>query len=117
MSSERQVSMRSSTAVQTMVVVIAKLRHEFHAQLNAIIGCSELLLEDSNVQAHPKLHQDLKIVRLGGQQMLKLVNNALDPDELESIGADLPLKESAAHASQSLREPLDRVLELCEVTL
>jgi class 3 adenylate cyclase len=100
-----------------MVVILAKLRHEFHAQLNAIIGCSELLLEDSNIQAHPQLQQDLKKVRFSGQQMLKLVNKLLDPDELESRGTDLALKESAAQASQALREPLDRVLELSEATL
>jgi class 3 adenylate cyclase/ActR/RegA family two-component response regulator len=97
-----------------MVVVLAKLRHEFRGQLNAIIGCSELLLEDCSTQANQRLIDDLKKVQLGGQHMLKLVNKLLDPDELESRGSDQALKEGAAQASQALRSTLENVIALNE---
>src|SRR5262245_20686483 len=114
MGPEGTVSYKSTATVRTLAVVLAKLRREFRAQLNAIVGCSELLLEDCQTQSSQPLIPDLRKVHLSGQHMLKLVNRLLDPDELETAASDQALKECAAQACAALRLPLDTVIKFCE---
>ena len=114
MSPEGTVPFKSTATVRTLAVVLAKLRHEFRGQLNTIIGCSELLLEDCQPQNCQSLIPDLRKVHLSGQHMLKLVNRLLDPDELETVASDQALKECAAQAGAALRLPLDTVIKFSE---
>jgi len=117
MSREEPVSSKSNAAVRTLAVVLAKLRHEFRVQLNAIIGCGELLIEDCQVPELRHLIPDLRKVHLSGQHMLKLVTRLLDPDELETVASDQALKECAAQACAALRPPLDTVIKFSEALL
>lgn len=116
MSNEKTVS-NSTVTVRALAVVLAKLRHEFRTHLNAIIGSSDLLLEDCQTRAYQLLIPELKKVQLSGQHMLKLVNKLLDPDELEARTSDHALKECAAEASQALRPPINNVIASCEALL
>ncbi|MGE0129071.1 MAG: adenylate/guanylate cyclase domain-containing protein [Blastocatellales bacterium] len=116
MSSEK-VPLKSTIAVRTLAVVLAKLRHEFRTHLNAIIGSSDLLLEDCQTPACQRLIPDLKKVQLSGQHMLRLVNKLLDPDELESRTSDHALKECATEASRALRSPINSVIGSSEALL
>lgn len=109
--------MQSTTVVRTLAVVLARLRHEFRTHLNAIIGCSELLLEDCQNSGSQQLIPNLRKVQLGGQHVLKLVNKLLDPSELEARTSDQALKECAAQAHQALRLPLNTVNTLSEALL
>jgi class 3 adenylate cyclase/ActR/RegA family two-component response regulator len=117
MSQEGTVSIKSTAAVRTLAVVLAKLRHEFRGQLNTIIGCSELLLEDSQTQSRQRLIPDLRKVHLSGRHMLKLINRLLDPEELETVASDQALKECAAQAGAALRPPLETVIKFSESLL
>jgi adenylate cyclase len=114
MSPEGTIPFQSTATVRTLAVVLARLRHEFRGQLNTIIGCSELLLEDCQNQSCQSLIPDLRKVHLSGQHMLKLVNRLLDPDELETVASDQALKECAAQAGAALRLPLDTVIKFSE---
>ncbi len=117
MSSKETVSFRSTAAVRTLAVIFAKLRHDFRIQLNAIIGSSELLLEDCQTPGCQRLAPDLRKVQLGGQHMLKLVNKMLDPAELEASTSDLALKECADQTCRALRLPLNTVINLNDALL
>src|SRR5262245_11101312 len=117
MSSEKIVTFKSTTAVRTLAVVLAKLRHEFRTQLNAIIGSGELLLEDCQTSGFQPLIPELRKIHLTGQHMLKLVNKLLDPDELDARASDQALKECAAQASEALRSPLNSVININDTLL
>ena len=117
MSPEGTVPFKSTAAVRTLAVILAKLRHEFRTQLNTIVGCSELLLEDCQTQRCQNLIPDLRKVHLSGRHMLKLVDMLLDPDELETSASDQALKESAAQAGAALRLPLDTVIKFSDSLL
>src|SRR5215510_7219279 len=117
MSSEKTVPLKSTAAVRTLAVILAKLRHEFRTHLNAIIGSSDLLLEDCEIPAYQHLIPGLKKVQLNGQHMLKLINKLLDPDELEARTSDHALKECAVEASQALRLPINSVIGVSEALL
>src|SRR5262245_27352514 len=117
MSSEKTVPLKSTAAVRTLAVILAKLRHEFRTHLNAIIGSSDLLLEDCEIPAYQHLIPGLKQVQLNGQHMLKLVNKLLDPDELETRTSDDALKECAVEASRALRLPLNSVIGVSDALL
>jgi adenylate cyclase len=117
MSSEKTVHLKSTAAVRTLAVILAKLRHEFRTHLNAIIGSSDLLLEDCEIPAYQHLIPGLKKVQLNGQHMLKLINKLLDPDELEARTSDQALKECAVEASQALRLPINSVIGVSEALL
>ena len=115
MSSEGTV--KSTATVRALAVILARLRHEFRSHLTAIIGCSELLLEDCQNESRRSLISDLRKVHLSGQHMLKLINRLLDPDDLETASSDQALKECAARAVAALRPPLDTVIKFSELLL
>ena len=70
---------------------LANLRHELRTPINAIIGYSEMLLEDAANQGDERLSADLQKIQTAGSQLLARVNEILDPAKIEreGLGADL----------------------------
>jgi signal transduction histidine kinase len=52
--------------------------------LNAVIGYSEILLEDAEAEGRSETTADLRRINLAGQQLLSLVNNVLDLSKIEA---------------------------------
>lgn len=117
MNSEGGPRFQSTTAVRTLVVVLAKLRHEFRTHLNAIIGSSELALEDCQTPACQRLIPNLRKVQLSGQHMLKLVNTLLDPSELETRTSDQALQQCASQTRRQLGPPIETIIKSSEALL
>ena len=63
--------------------VFANLRHELRTPLSAMLGYAEMLLEDAEDQGLADIIPDAERIRTEGKQLLKLVNEFLDPDRLE----------------------------------
>ena len=94
-----------SEAGRTPRDMLANLRHELRTPLTAVIGYSEMLLEDvAEGEGSEILSSDLGKIRSAGKGLLALVDDALHPDK-ESLGANL---------RHDLRAPIEAVIGYCD---
>jgi signal transduction histidine kinase len=71
-------------------IFLAKMSHEFRTPLNAVIGYSELLVENGEDSgADPQKLADLRRINAAGQHLLSLVTDVLDLDRIENQQAEL----------------------------
>ncbi len=91
---------------------LAHMRHELRTPINAILGYSEMLLED----ADESLGADLKRIHTAGAQLLSLVNDILDPIKVDAQ-ADVDVEAFGASIRHALRTPINTVTGYCEMLL
>ena len=80
----------ADAANRSKSIFLAKMSHEFRTPLNAVIGYSEILLEDveaSGRQGHKKA--DLARINAAGKHLLSLVTDVLDIAKIESNHIEL----------------------------
>jgi serine phosphatase RsbU (regulator of sigma subunit) len=65
--------------------LLAHLRHELRTPINAIIGYSEMLLEEVEVKADPTIESELNNIHNCGLELLSLVNTILNPSSFDAI--------------------------------
>jgi signal transduction histidine kinase/CheY-like chemotaxis protein len=70
---------------------LAKMSHELKTPLSAILGFSEMLMEEQDV--HDPKAGDLKRIHDGGKTLLELINDLLDLSKLEAHKTDLHVEE------------------------
>lgn len=71
---------------------LAKMGHELKNPLNAIIGYSDLLIEDSG-ETETQKGKDLTSIRSAGYRLLGLINALLELSKLEAGKAELRVEE------------------------
>jgi signal transduction histidine kinase len=71
---------------------LANMSHELKTPLNAIIGYSEMLIEDPDADEASR-RADLEKIRLSGQHLLGLINEVLELARLESGKSNVSLEE------------------------
>ena len=96
---------------------LANLRHELRTPINAIIGYSEMLIEDADTKGYEEFIPDLQKVLEGGRELLALVNNILDPTKSDTAQADLDIDAYGAYLRHALRTPLNAVVGYTEMLL
>ena len=96
---------------------LANLRHELRTPINAIIGYSEMLLEDAANQGDERLSADLQKIQTAGSQLLARVNEILDPAKIEREGLGADLETFGANLRHELRTPLSAVIGYAEMLL
>lgn len=92
-------------ASQAKSSFLANMSHEFRTPLNAIIGYSDMLLEESALADGQE--RDLVRIRESGTHLLKLVNGLLDLSKVEAGKMELDI--SSVPLSSLLREVEDTV--------
>ena len=90
---------------------LANMSHEFRTPLNAIIGYSDMLLEEEDLlQTHQE--RDLARIRESGTHLLKLVNGLLDLSKVEA--GKMELEISQVKLDSLLREVEDTIRPLIQ---
>lgn len=90
---------------------LANMSHEFRTPLNAIIGYSDMLLEEEDLlQEHQE--RDLARIRESGTHLLKLVNGLLDLSKVEA--GKMELEISQVKLDRLLREVEDTIRPLIQ---
>jgi signal transduction histidine kinase len=81
---------------------LAAMSHELRTPMSAIIGFSDIMLED---ESNPEKINNLKIIHESAQTLLSLIDNILDFAEVESGHIDLKINDF------SMRNLLNRIYE------
>jgi adenylate cyclase len=95
--------------------LLAHVRHELRTPVNAILGYSEMLLEDGagGEVARP----DLQRIEASGRTLLSLINEILDPAAIEAQGERADLHAFGARIRHDLRTPVGAVIGYAEMLL
>jgi adenylate cyclase len=72
----------------TQRIILSNVRHELRIPLNAIIGYSEMLMEDAQELEQEQFVSDLKKICSAGKETLALLNEILDPANVENEEGD-----------------------------
>jgi CheY-like chemotaxis protein len=92
---------------------LGHVRHELRTPINAILGYSEMLLEDAPIG---DAAADLARIREGGLQLLHLVDSILDTGRIE-LDAGRDIDSYAAQIEADLRTPVTSVVGYCEMLI
>jgi len=92
--------------------LLAHLRHELRTPVNAILGYSEMLLED---EAPEQVRPDLQRIQTAGRTLLALINEILDPSRLGGSAEDL--EAASARIRHDLRTPVNAILGYSEMLI
>jgi adenylate cyclase len=106
------------TDVRAKAALLAHMRHELRTPVNAILGYSEMLLEDApSAGRSATFVDDLQKIHAAGETLLALINEILDASRIERLTEDLDLQEYGARIRHGLRTPVDSVIGYSEMLL
>ncbi len=109
--------MESTSLVQR--AFLANLRHELRTPINAIIGYSEMMIEDTtdaDANGH-EMNADLQRILEAGRELLSLVNDTLDQKKIEAGQLDMGIEEFGSRLRHELRTPVNAVIGYTEMIL
>lgn len=85
----------ANDANQAKSAFLAKMSHELRTPMNAIIGYSEILLEDAEDDENEDAMSDLNKILAAARHLLSLINDVLDLSKIEAGRMDLFIEEQA----------------------
>jgi signal transduction histidine kinase/CheY-like chemotaxis protein len=75
---------RAVSASQVKSTFLANMSHELRTPMNAILGYSEMLMEEAKDVGQDDFIPDLKKINQAGDHLLSLINDVLDLSKIES---------------------------------
>ncbi|AHF90040.1 histidine kinase [Opitutaceae bacterium TAV5] len=85
-------------ASRTKSAFLANMSHELRTPMNAIIGYSEMLIEDAGDTGNDDAIPDLRKIHTAGKHLLGLINDVLDISKIEAGKMTLYLEDADVHA-------------------
>ncbi len=95
--------------------LLAHMRHDLRTPVNAILGYSEMLIEDATDASWDPLRDDLRRIHSAGETLLALINEILDPAKVGDGNVDL--EAFGARARHDLRTPVNAIIGYSELLL
>lgn len=90
---------------------LANMSHELRTPMNAILGYSEMLMEEALDASNLDWHRDLSRIHGAGQHLLGLINDILDLSKIEAGKMELYLEQF------DLQEMIDEVVLIVQPLL
>jgi signal transduction histidine kinase/CheY-like chemotaxis protein len=88
----KQTNLQLEEASTHKSAFLANMSHELRTPMNAIIGYSEMLLEDAEDDGQEESIPDLQKIQSAGKHLLSLINDILDLSKIEAGKIDLYLE-------------------------
>ena len=93
--------------------LVSKARHNLKNPVNAILGFSEMLMEDCQDGGYDSFVLDLEKIHNSGKEILAIIENSLSDSNLEVSGDEL--NDIASKMEISLRVPINTVIGYSEM--
>lgn len=88
----RKAKEEAERASEAKSVFLAKMNHQLRTPLNAVIGYSEILLEDAEESGNESQIRDLERINSAGRHLLSLVTDVLDVGKIVSSDVELVVR-------------------------
>lgn len=105
-----------TTKEQANTYYIANIRHELRTPINAIIGYSEMLIEDLEDQ-ESELVCELSKITGDGRELLSIINSIVEPVSNDTEEWLIKLKALFARIETEVTPPLEQILHNCQILL
>ncbi len=93
--------------------LVSKARHNLKNPVNAILGFSEMLIEDCEDEGYDSLISDLKKINGAGLEILQIIEDSFSDSNLEV--SENKISEIASKMEISLRTPINTVIGYSEM--
>ncbi len=102
----------ADAANQAKSAFLATMSHELRTPMNAILGYSEILMEEAEEKGQEDFIPDLQKIHASGNHLLNLINNILDLSKIEAGKMDLFLESFSI--SRVIEEVVSTIRPLVE---